>query len=206
MQVRAASEREQYRQALEILQRGLTEGVQEPDWATLERTDPIEFLRQKEIHRDRRERLAQLQAEEARVRAVQEHENAQRFRGYLDTQRNHLLEKIPIWRDPAKAAAERKALRDYATDVLGYTAEEIAQAFDHRLIVMLRKAWLYDRVASKGALVDKRVRSAPTELPSRARQSGDGTRAGAAARVQQLKRLEKSGDIRDAVSLLLMEK
>jgi len=205
VQTRATVERDQYRQALEIIHRSLTEGVQEPDWATLERTDPIEFLRQKELFRERREKAGQLQQEHARVLEQQQAEEATRFNGYLNSQKTALLEKIPLWRDPAKAAGERKALREYATKTLGYTSEEIAQAFDHRLIVMLRKSWLYDRVSSKGALADKRVRNAPAEIPSRGLASGEGRKPGQVARAKQMRQLEKSGDIRDAVSLLLME-
>lgn len=201
-----AVEREHYRQALEIIETGLKTGVAEPDWDTLERTDPIEFLRQKELWRDRREKIAAVAQEREQVTIQQQQEHHQRLTSYVQTQRQQLLEKVPVWKDPAKATAERTAMRDYAKTVLGYTDDEIKQALDHRLVVMLRKAWLYDRTMSKGNLADKRIRSAPAEVPTRGRQASPAPgRQKVAARVQQMKQLEKTGNIKDAVALLMME-
>lgn len=200
---RAAAEREQYRQALEIIHRGLTENAEPmPD----EHTDPLGYALAEVKLQKRKERAEQVAAEHARLTQQQIDEQKAALNAYAETQRTQLVEKIPLWRDPAKASLERQALRSYAMNVLGYTDQEVAQAYDHRLIVMLRKAWLYDRINAKGSLADKRVRTAPAEIPSRARvMEGSQGRAGSVARAKQLKQLEKTGDIRDAVSLLLME-
>ncbi len=61
-----AAEREKYAQALEVMA-GQLSADQEPDWSRLRDEDPFEYLQQKDLWRDKQERLAKVQQEQARL-------------------------------------------------------------------------------------------------------------------------------------------
>ena len=71
----ARVERAQYAQMLSALQQQLTQLMpQEPDWNALYNSDPLEYVRQRDVWRERNDKLVAAQAEQQRLHALQTEE------------------------------------------------------------------------------------------------------------------------------------
>ncbi len=98
------AEREQYAQLLGALSEQV-KAVAEPqiDWDRLYREDPIEYVRQREVMRENKEKAAAIQAEQQRLAEIAQQEQMQRFQAVKAKEAQALIEAIPSWKDPAKA-------------------------------------------------------------------------------------------------------
>jgi hypothetical protein len=123
---------------------------------------------------------------------------AGRIRDEFRTQQNALLlEKLPEWQDPKRADDEKVKLTDYAFRV-GFTQPELANLLDHRQVLILRKAMLYDESRGQVDTARKRVASVPKIMKPGAPKPREQL---AAEKLQGLKaKLEKSGSLDDALA------
>src|SRR5579875_3741526 len=112
-----------------------------------------------------------------------------------------LLEALPEWKDPAKYAAESAEVARFLTQH-GYADEDLNNLYDHRAVLIARKAMLYDKMQAVQA---KKV--TPVQEPPRAVKSGNANtpiQSKKDAELQALqKRFKKTGKDDDAVALLL---
>lgn len=192
--------RNYYAQQLQVMEQQLQQFLpQEPNWEQLHRDDPINFPIIEKQWRDLKERAAYTQAEKARLAEIASYEQQAQLQQLVQEGRKFIVEKMPEWKDEAKWNAARGKLREYGQTV-GFTQEELAQAYDPRAIVLLEKARRYDalqankpkpQVASKGP---KPLRAGNTA--SSPRQFTD------IAKVKQ--RLKSSGSVSDAAALFGM--
>lgn len=193
-QVKAQVEQERQRYA-EGLQAYLSnlQPLQEPDWVELAKTDPAGYVEQK----------AAWDAEIGRrQRAYQEYQATRetQLREHLAREQSKLPDLIPEWRDTKKAAEEAQALHGYAVETLGFAPQEAANVHDARLVLMLRKAWMYDKLMADKPAVTKKIAAAPkVQKPGAVRGKGAELNEQVAATRQKLKR---SGSVDDAVALL----
>jgi hypothetical protein len=153
------AEREQYAQGLQALKTQLAT-AQEPDWAKLADEDPIEFVKQKELHRDRKEKLALVEQEQRKVAELQTYEQQRALQTYIQDEQVKLTQAIPEWKDAKTAQTEKEKIASFALS-LGYSEADIAQIYDHRAVVALRKAALYDEVMSKAKSQVEKAKDAP---------------------------------------------
>ena len=153
------AEREQYAQGLQALKSQLAT-VQEPDWAKLADEDPIEFVKQKELHRDRKEKLALVEQEQRKVAELQAYEQQRALQTYIQEEQAKLADAIPAWKDAKTAQAEKEKIASFALS-LGYSEADIAQIYDHRAVVALRKAALYDEMMSKAKSQVEKAKDSP---------------------------------------------
>jgi hypothetical protein len=153
------AEREEYSKVLNGLKAQL-QSVQEPDWEKLQNEDPIEFVKQKELHRDRKEKLAEIAREQQRVADLQSQEQQRAFQNYIQDEQVKLTHAIPEWKDANTAKAEKEKIASFALS-LGYSEADIAQIYDHRAVVALRKAALYDEMMSKAKSQTETVKNGP---------------------------------------------
>lgn len=137
------------------------------NWSQLEEDDPGKAALEKSRLQERR---AALQAKKQKAleaykktHEAQQQQQQQNLQQFVQTERTKLLEKVPEWRDPEKAQAEQNKLTEYLIGQ-GYTQEEIAKAYDHRLVVGLRKAMLWDEMQSKSQVAKKKVVKVPKVL------------------------------------------
>lgn len=192
------AERAQYAQLLGALQQQLAQlQPQDPDWERLYAEDPLEYVRQKDLHRERNERLQAASAEQQRVAALMQQQQVQQLQNLVAQGRQQLTELIPAWKDKQRFESDRVRLREYAQEKLGYSPEEVSQVYDPRAVVALHKAMRYDELMAK--------RPAPAAQPSprpmragapntvQTRQTSDITKA--------KQRLAKTGHVRDAAKL-----
>lgn len=196
----ARVERQRYAETLRQLEAQLAQTQPEPDWNKLYAEDPLEYVRQKDAWRDRRERAQALQSEQARLAQLQQVEQRALLEQHLAVERQRLVEAIPQWRDEQTAAKEREAIVTWAKRA-GFSDQEIAQSYDHRAVNVLRKAMLYDELMGKN-LADKQT---PKPAPAMARPGVPPSKneTSSKARREALSRLSKSGRIEDAVDFLM---
>jgi hypothetical protein len=156
-------ERAQYQQLLSALSQQWQQAQQaEPDWQKLYDSDPLEYVRQKDIWRDRQEKLAASAAEFQRLQHLQSVEQQKQIAQIVEQGRQKLPELVPEWKDAKRWEADRAKILQYGQKV-GYSQEELAQAYDPRAVAVMYKAMRYDEMVSKTPrpVVNRGPKSAP---------------------------------------------
>jgi len=197
-----ATQREKYGQALERIEAQLNSVQEQPKeyWDKLYQEDPLEWAKQRDAYRDRKEGLARVQAERERVNQEQQAQQMQQHQQYLVEQQERLLERIPEWRDEDTAMREKQAIITHAQR-MGFSEQELATASDSRAIEVLRKAYLYDELMANKPAAQKKVKKAPKVVKSGTPKSKKQVNANRSK--QALERLTKTGSKDAAVDLLL---
>jgi hypothetical protein len=188
------AEREQYAQLLGALQQQLeTAGEQPIDWERLYAEDPIEWVRQRELSRDKQEKQAAIQSEQQRLSQLSAQQRAEEMKTILAQQQEELIKAVPEWKDSKKAKAEKALLIEFGQKI-GYSEEELKNVFDHRAVVTLRKAALYDQMVSKRKDIKPVVNNGPRPVKPSAAGRVSSTTEGTRAK----QRLAKTGRVDDA--------
>jgi hypothetical protein len=124
--------------------------TQQPNWAQLLEENPTEYLKQRHAWEAKQTELNQarniqteLQRRDADARAA----SSQRF---ADEQKALLIDALPEWKDPQKAAQGARELDQYLSDQ-GVPPEMRAQIDTAKVVLIARKAMLYDRAIAKQA-------------------------------------------------------
>jgi hypothetical protein len=189
-------ERQQYAQLLGALEQHLNQlqGA-EPDWATLVRTDPIEYQAQRAMWDQRQQQLRAAQQEQQRVMEQNQREYRARVQTHMQTQRDALLQARPDLRDSQVAQRFQVEIMDYANKSYGFTPQDIGSLMDHRVFLVLDKARQFDMLQAAGTQKAVKVKQQPTMRPG----SAKGAQTTAVRKLNDAKkRLRASGDIRDA--------
>ena len=109
-----------------------------------------------------------------------------------------MADALPEWGDPKKQHEIGSHIRDYAR-VQGFSDEEIGSLVDHRSLIVLRKAMLYDEVNSSD-VKSKKLKNKPRVVRSgKGVSRKDDSRR---KRTSKMNRLQKSGHVDDAASIL----
>jgi hypothetical protein len=185
-----------------------------PDWNKIRAEDPEGFIdrfAEWTIQNQQREavRAARVEAE----KKVREDE-ANQLKETLAAEEERLHTAIPELKDPEKGPALNKKLAAYARDHYQFDPRDLAAIRDHRVIVILNKARLYDEARAKAKLpaVDpaREVRDGKPNRPrARILKPGPATRTGTkdveaqTAAAKAAARLAKTGSDRDAAEYLL---
>lgn len=194
-------ERSQYQQALQYMQTQLSgelEQFKNINWTELQESDPFEYMVQKDAYRDAKERMQNTQVQQHRVQQKQMEEAQQQFDTVLKQETKSLEEKIPEWREPEKQEKIKKELLNYGR-TQGFKDQELGSLVDHRSILILRKAMMYDAL-QQAQPAKKRVKNKPKVV-----KAGKGTSKSddvVKQRSDKLKRLQKSGSVNDAASAI----
>lgn len=189
-------ERAYYAQMLQAMQAQLSQGEAQPDWNKLYDENPHEWVRQRELWRDKQERTQAVQAEQVRIQSVQQQELGKFKQEQLVKEAEKLTEAIPEWKDSKRASEERSKLVDAARRV-GYTDGELNEVMDHRAVVLLRKAALYDELMGKKT----QIKPVPAKGPRLATPGSASTKPSKKSEAQSAQeRLARSGNMRDAVA------
>lgn len=191
-----AQERAQYAQLLTALQGQLQQmQPQEPDWEKLYADNPLEYVRQRDVWRERQEKLVAAQFETQRVQAIQAQEEQARVAQLVQEGRSKLTELVPAWRDPHKWDADRNKILEYGKN-LGFTDEELGRTYDPRAVVALYKAMQFDALMVNRptpARPQGPKAAAPGSAQTAPRPATDSTRA--------KQRLAQTGKLADAASV-----
>jgi len=193
-------ERQQYVNALgQIIQSsmGNISKFQDIDWDSLKEEDHMEYLSKKDELREAQDKIRQHRDELSRTEQVQKQQEAQQYKQMLIKEHQSMAEKYPDWADAEKRQVIGSKLQSYALSE-GYSPEEVASLYDHRALLILDKARKYDEV-QKANPKAKKLKNKPKVV-----RSGTGTTkkdSNRAQRKTQMKRLQQTGHVDDAVSL-----
>ena len=166
------------------------------NWDQLLESDPVEFLKQRNLYNKRQTALNQHHQELANLQAQQAAMSQRQRADFVTNQRDNMLAKIPAWKDQAKAKAEMSQVAEYLKTE-GYDEREINEVIDHRPVVMARKAMLYDQMMARATAAQKKV----SNLPARTERPGVGDAPHIDRRTNAFQRLSKTGRDADAVAL-----
>ena len=200
------AQRQNYANQLQMLEQTLNQNEPTQEyWEQLYQEDPLEYTRQKDLGRDRKDAAAEVKAEQQRVHQEHlAHLQASAAKS-LEQERGRMEELIPEWLDSEVAQREKAAVVTYA-QTQGYSPDELEKLSDARAVSVLRKAYLYSELVGKKSAATKKARSAPKMIksatPKSKRQSTQRQRQKALANISS-----KSGrDAMDAAVDYLLTK
>jgi len=125
-------------------------------------------------------------------------ESEKQYRVMLQEEHKSMVGKHPDWADDGKRRELGSKLRDYAA-IAGYSQDEISTLYDHRALLILDKAMKYDALQSSN-IREKKVKNKPKVMRSgKGVQKSEDTKT---KRKAKMKRLQSSGHIDDAASIL----
>jgi len=196
---KAQAERTQYQANLQKMAAQLEGALQEQqkiDWQQLLDSDPVEYLKQQHLFQQRQAAFQQNLQQQQYLQQQAQAEQTKAMESFVRTQQQELLAKLPDWKDPAKAAAEKQALSKYLQEQ-GFEPEAVGNITDHRAVILGRKAMLYDAMMSKANAAAKKVSAAP----QRVIKSGTGEVSRPDGRSAAMQRLGKTGRVEDAAAV-----
>lgn len=194
------NERQKMAQLYQELQQGNIAQAPVPPSRELFESDPIGYMEEKLAFDENKEfydgQMAQLHA----VSQQNDAANTQAKKNHLRQEMQVLQQKIPEFSDPKKAGKIKERLVRVGREAYGYTPEEIGQVVDHRAIQVLNDAVKYREIMSgKAKAVKKTNRGNPVMKAGVKKVADSKTKV----RKRQQAKLQKSGDLKDALGLIL---
>ena len=188
-----------YKELLPKMEAALNEGLgEEPDWNALYQADPIGYVRERDLWNEKQQKLQAVQAEQQRLQEEAQAKQQEQIQNYMQYGDKQLLKIVPEWKDQSIAQKEKLAIREHAINDLGFTAEEINQVYDYRLLLGLRNSWMQNKT-------QKAVKKKPTQKASarnRVAKPGSVSRKKTSTPLKKSKaRLAKSGKVQDAAKV-----
>jgi hypothetical protein len=197
----AAVLQQQQQQVAALYQQAQNGGLQAPTPPTRElfESDPIGYMEEKLKYDESKaqfdQNMFQLQnVQKQRVQAQQEAHQA-----YLQEQAQVLTQHIPEMADPQKGEAMKNALVDTGISY-GFTAEEMQAVTDARYVRALNDARKYRELVAKRKSAQSKGEKARPVVKAGAKKRVD---SNAVTRKKAQARLQKTGSIEDALSLIL---
>jgi hypothetical protein len=198
--VKQASEvRDLYLQRLQMVEGFLTQqnaGESPQELAEMKENDPVGYAVKMAELTERKENLKSLQLEQQRLAAEQQAERNKTISARLADEAQKLSQILPEFSDPNKGEQLRNEIRAYGKSV-GFTDAEMSNVIDHRHVLMLRKAQLYDQLQKNKPNVTKKVNSAPKMVKSGNKVDPSNRDV----RKRSMAKLKQTGKVRDAVAL-----
>ena len=194
-----AQERAQVQQALQMLQDGTFAAPPVAPDEALFASDPLSYMEAKLAYdkqaAEYAERLGQLQNQVSAHTQTQQ----QARQVYLAREAELLQGFAPELFDENQGEANRKALVDSAVESYGFTPEEMGMVMDHRHVRVLKDALAYRALNSESGKkqVEKKVQT------KQVRSSKRKVNADQQRRQKMQERLRQTGEIEDAIGLLL---
>lgn len=195
----AQTRKQQFDEGLEQLRQSLTLGNQllqgeyaQIDWASLEKSDPVQYLSLRTKFEDRQRQLLQgfqfLQQEDAKRSETSQKE----FAKYIEDEGKKLVNAVPEWADSKTKTKETQGIKEYLKSQ-GFNDADVSQVYDHRLVLVARDAMRYRELKAKQPVVTKKVNDAPKLVkPGTQKSSADNEQA---VYQEQRKQLKKTGKI-----------
>lgn len=191
------AERQQYATYLTQLKEALESAQpKEPDWDQLRMENPEEFAAKWAEWSQHKQRVDAVEKERLETMQRFTAEQVQRFKERVESERGLLLEKVPAWKDDGVRQKEKAEMMEYAM-LNGFTADDVNEIVDHRAIVLLRKAMLFDKAEQARATAKAKIEKVTTVVKP---GSNKPKRPMSEATKAQLK-LVKTGRVADAAKV-----
>jgi len=118
--------------------------------AELARTDPAQWVAENAAFQQRVGLYQEAMQQREQIAQAQQADQQRELAEWRRAEREKLQEKLPEWRDTAKASAEQRLIAETLMQV-GYSPDELTELFDHRALIVARKAALYDQLQAAKA-------------------------------------------------------
>lgn len=165
----------------------------EPDWVQMATDDPIGYV-------EARAKWEAKQATRQKAQAEAQAKAQQQRQQIIQKTAMKALEVFPEWQE--RGAFEKSAeARQQAAINAGFSPEEVAQAADYRIAVVLEKAARWDALQKSAPAVSKKVSKAPKVLKPGA-SSGTKAERDAAEKAALKKKLARPHTIDDRLKAL----
>lgn len=191
----AKIKRDDYAQRLVAMNEYLEQGQpSSEELSRLRETDPTAYNKAVSDKFLIQEKQQKMLAEADRIAREQQAEHQAQYQQLLSQEQQKLASALPDYADAEKGKQLRADIKSYGKKV-GFTDQELGSVVDSRMVQVLHKAMLLDKLEQSNPEVQKRVQKAPKMLKA-------GTRASSSNAVEQTKKLKaqlrKSGNTRDA--------
>lgn len=157
--------------ALQIATQFLKGEFAHVNWQQLSQENPEEFNRQYVLYQQRQATLNHIADNLGNERKTAEAQAAEQGKAYLAEQMKLLESKVPEW---STKDARDKALNDMGAvfaESYGITPQELGGVADHRMLLVARDAWQWQKLQKAKPAVVNKVKTAPKLLKPGAPQS-----------------------------------
>ena len=206
MQVSEAMERQAQEGAafLSQVESTLQQEFQSINWDSLRVNNPTEWTAKRQEFQERNGHLQNMRQQAASAydqqKAAHSKQNQEQLAEVTEREHRLMVAAVPDWADDSKRDAETAKLRDYLLNT-GYSQTEVDNVYDHRNIVLARKAMMFDAMSKSGNAAKKKVLKLGSKvLTPGAKRSKVQAQAGAESALR--KSLKKSGSVDDATALI----
>ena len=199
-QSESEKQRQDYSQKLNEMNQLLSNAQQElntemnsADLEALYEEDPTEAARIEHRLRKKQEKL------NFAMQKTQS-EQKQQFDGYLQTEKTRLLNKIPDFADPSKASNLKNNMRSHLAKY-GFNDSEIAQVYDHRILMLVNDAMKFGNLQNAKPNIAKKISKPSRMFSSGIKQDKNDVRSKASR--EKFSRLRKTGSMKAAQDVFL---
>jgi hypothetical protein len=180
-------------QLLSNAQQELNSEISSSDLEALYDEDPAQAAKIEHKLRRKQEKLA------SALQKTQSEQKAQ-FDGYLQMERTKLVNKIPDFADPGKASNLKNNMRSHLAKY-GFNDSEIAQVYDHRILMLVNDAMKFGNLQKAKPNIAKKISKPSKTFSSGIKQDKNDVRSKASR--EKFSRLKKSGSMKAAQDVFL---
>ena len=180
-------------QMMSVAQQQLNAEINSADLEKLYEEDPTEAARIEHRLKKKQEKLNQ---------AMQKTQSEQKkqFDGFLQDQQRKLVQKMPEFSNPEKASQLKSSMKS-TLNSYGFNDQEIAQVYDHRIVMLVNDAMKFRNMQKAKPNMAKKISKPGKVFSSGVKQSKADINL--KTRKDKLSRLRKSGSTKDAASIFL---
>ena len=180
-------------QRLSVAQQDLNAEINSADLDKLYDEDPTEAARVERKLKKKQDALNQ-SIQQTQV------EQKQQFETFLQDQQKKLVSKMPEFSDPAKAS-NLKANMKSTLNNYGFNDQEVAQVYDHRIVMLVNDAMKYRNMQNSKPNIAKKITKPSKPFSSGVKQGK--SESNLKLRREKLSRLKKSGSMKAAQDVFL---
>lgn len=191
---------QQLQHAQSVLAQFYQQAIGEPPSLELAQSDPHSYLIQRELHQQRVAQFQQLMGQGQQLTQQQRHMQMQQMQEALQAEFQKAAKVIPEIADPAKRAQLTQRFSG-VIEKYGYSAQDLANVADHRVLLMLRDLEKYHGRQQAAGSVKEKLANVPPKVQKPGVATQDGGRSAKAAQAKQ--QFMKSGrSMRDVARYL----
>ena len=180
-------------QRLSAAQKDLNAEINSADLDKLYDEDPTEAARVERKLKKKQDALNQsIQQTQA--------EQKQQFETFLQDQQRKLVSKMPEFSDPAKASSLKANMKSTLNNY-GFNDQEVAQVYDHRIVMLVNDAMKYRSMQNSKPNIAKKITKPSKPFSSGVKQGK--SEANLKLRRDKFSRLKKSGSMKAAQDVFL---
>ena len=180
-------------QMMSVAQQQLNAEINSADLEKLYEEDPTEAARIEHRLKKKQEKL-NLAMEKTQS------EQKKQFDGFLQDQQRKLVQKMPEFSNPEKASQLKSSMKN-TLNSYGFNDQEIAQVYDHRIVMLVNDAMKFRSMQKAKPNMAKKISKPGKVFSSGVKQTKADINL--KARKDKLSRLRKSGSTKDAASIFL---